>query len=236
MTCFGYLVAGVLKVFGKCPTIICGKEGCETQPALVMKSESIFNGMVSLSALRIFGWRPLSENSSSGSLSTAPASLVRPLKDENPLFPGRPACAPFSHPLLAWLSNHGLPRICVLEIVLDEVCRLDGSRFLVRRSHIQRQLGLSGVGIGPQPGLVKANMQAVRVVPDNHAVPGNLEEKRAVVCGEDTCVTRRRPLSPEAVAPSPVVVIGPKIYMIRLECCGWVESPNASQDLMGINQ
>ena len=84
MTCFGYLVAGVLKVFGKCPTIICGKEGCETQPAFVKKSESIFNGMVSLSALRILGWRPLSEDSSSASLSTAPASLFRPLKDENP--------------------------------------------------------------------------------------------------------------------------------------------------------
>ena len=108
MTCFGYLVAGVLKVFGKCPTIICGKEGCETQPAVVMESESIFNGMVS------FGWRPLSGDSASSPLSTAPASLVRLLKDENPQFLGRQACEPFSRPWQAWQWNHRLLQAPVL--------------------------------------------------------------------------------------------------------------------------
>ena len=103
MTCLGYLVDGVLKVFGKCPTIIGGKEGCETQPAFVMKSESIFKGMASLSALRIFGWRPLSED-----------SLARPLKGENPLFLGRQACVPFSRPSQAWQLNHRLSRVPVL--------------------------------------------------------------------------------------------------------------------------
>ena len=103
MTCFGYLVAGVLNVFGKCPTIICGKEGCETQPAFVRKSESIFSGMASLSALRILGSRPLSGDSSSASLSTASASLVRPLKDENPQRLGRQAYEPFSRPWQVWL-------------------------------------------------------------------------------------------------------------------------------------
>ena len=113
MTCLGYLVAGVLKVIGKCPTIICGRIGCETQPAFVMKSESIFKGIVSLSALRIFGWRLLSDDSSSRSLSAAPACLARPLKGQNPLFPGRRACEPFSRPLPARQSNHRLSRALV---------------------------------------------------------------------------------------------------------------------------
>ena len=106
MTCFGYLVAGVLKVLGKCPTIICGKEGCETQPAFVRKSEPIFSGMASLIALRILGSRPLSGDSTSASLSTAPASLVRPLKDENPQRLGRQVYEPSSRPWQVWLESH----------------------------------------------------------------------------------------------------------------------------------